>query len=83
MHVCAANKADGTEAGTVMVQACERHPSLESFTGDSAYKRQAEHVACEVLGVELRIIGKPKKPKPSRCRIQKGRLQTHRFPLAR
>ena len=76
VHVCAANKADGAEAGAVMVQACERHPSIESFTADTAYKRQAEHVACEVLGVELRIIGKPKKPKPSRCRIQKGAVSS-------
>ena len=72
VHVCAANKADGAEAGAVMVQACERHPTIESFTADTAYKRQAEHVACEVLGVELKIIGKPRKPKPSRCRLQKG-----------
>ena len=72
VHVCAANKADGAEAGAVMVQACERHPSIESFTADTAYKRQAEHIACEVLGVELHITAKPKKQKPSRCRIKKG-----------
>ena len=72
VHVYAANKADGAEAGTVMVQAAERHPSLESFTADTAYKRQAERVAREQLGVELHISAKPKKPKPSRCRIQKG-----------
>ena len=72
VHVCAANKADGAQAGTVMVQACERHPSIESFTADTAYKRQAEQVACEVLGVELHITAKPKQPKPSRCRIKKG-----------
>ena len=72
VHVCAANKADGAEAGTVRRQAVERHPSLESFTADTAYKRQAERVAREQLGVELHITAKPKKPKPSRCRLQKG-----------
>ena len=72
VHVCAANKADGAEAGTVMVQAATRHPSIESFTADTAYKRQAERVAREQLGVELHITAKPKNPKPSRCRIQKG-----------
>ena len=72
VHVCAANKADGAEAGTVMVQAAERHPSLQSFTADTAYKRRAERVAREQLGVELHITAKPKKPKNSRCRLQKG-----------
>ena len=72
VHVCAANKADGAEAGTVMVQAAARHPSIESFTADTAYKRRAERVARELLGVELHITAKPKKQKPSRCRIQKG-----------
>ena len=72
VHVCAANKADGAEAGTVMRQAAERHPSLESFTADTAYKRRAERVAREEFGVELHITAKPKKQKPSRCRIQKG-----------
>ena len=76
VHVCAANKADGAEAGTVMRQAAERHPSLESFTADTAYKRQAERVAREQLGVELQITAKPKKPKPSRCRIQKGAVSS-------
>ena len=47
VHVRAANKADGAEAGAVMVQACERHPSLESFTADGSYQRQAEEVARE------------------------------------
>ena len=72
VHVCAANKADGAEAGTVMVQAAGRHPSIESFTADTAYKRRAERVAHEELGVELHITGQPKKPRPSRCRIKKG-----------
>ena len=72
VHVCAANKADGAEAGTVMRQAAERHPSLESFTADTAYKRRAERVAREPLGVELHVTAKPKKQKASRCRLQKG-----------
>ena len=75
VHVCAANQADGAEAGTVMVRATERHPSIESFTADTAdtaYKRRAERVAREQLGAELHITAKPKKPKPSRCRLQKG-----------
>ena len=68
VHVCAANKADGAQAGTVMVQAAGRHPTIESFTADTAYKRRAEHGARE----ELHITAKPKQPKPSRCRLQKG-----------
>ena len=70
VHVCAAHKADGTEAGAVMVQACERHPSIESFTADTAYKRPAERVAREPLGVELHLTAEPKKQKSSRCRLQ-------------
>ncbi len=72
VHVGAANKAAGAEAAAGMVQACERHPSLESFPADTADQRQAEPVAGEVLGVELQITARPKKPKPSRGRIQKG-----------
>ena len=72
VHVRAANKADGTEAGAVMVQACQRHPSIESFTVDSAYQRRAEHVAREVLGVELHVIAKPRQPRANRSRIKKG-----------
>ena len=47
VHVRAAHKADGREAGAVMVQACERHPSIESFTANGSYQRQAERVARE------------------------------------
>lgn len=72
VHVRAANKADGAEAGAVMVQACERHPSIESFTADGSYQRQAEEVAREQLGVELHVTAKPKTPKPSRHRQKKG-----------
>ena len=72
VHVTAANQADGAEAGTVMGQVCERHPSLESFTADGSYQRQAEHVARGVLGVELHVTAKPKVPKPSRHRRKKG-----------
>ena len=72
VHVRAAHKADGAEAGAVMVQACERHPSIESFTADGSYQRQAEAVAREQLGVELHVTAKPKVPKPSRHRLKKG-----------
>ena len=54
-----------------MHQAAERHPSLQSFTADTAYKRQAERVARERLGAELHITAKPKKQRSSRCRLQK------------
>ena len=75
MHVRAVHKADGAEAGTVMVQACERHPSIESFTADGSYQRQAEAVAREQLGVEFHVTAKPKTPKPSRHRLKKGALR--------
>ena len=75
VHVTAANKADGAEAGAVMVQACERHPSLESFTADGSYQRRAEEVAREPLGVERHVTAKPKVPKPSRHRLKKGALR--------
>ncbi len=55
VHVRAANKADGAEAGAVLVQACERHPSIESFTADGSYQRQAAEVAREQLSVELHV----------------------------
>lgn len=74
VHVCAANKADGVEAEAVMVQACERHPSIESFTADASYQRQAEQVARAVLGVELHVTAKPTVPKASRHRQKKGAL---------
>ena len=74
VHVTAANQADGAEAGAVMVQACERHPAIESFTTDGSYQRQAEEVAREQLGVELHVTAKPKKPKPSRHRLKTGAL---------
>ena len=72
VRVTAANQADGAEAGTVMVRACERHPTIESFTADGSYQRQAEHVAREVLGVELHVTARPKVPRPSRHRLKKG-----------
>ncbi len=64
VHVTAANQADGAEAGAVMVQACmvqacERHPSLESFTADGSCQRRAEEVAREQLGVALHVTAKP------------------------
>ena len=73
--VRAANKADGAEAGAVMVQACERHPSLESFTADGSYQRQAEEVARDLPGVELHVTAKPRVARPSRPRLKKGALR--------
>ena len=59
VHVTAANKADGAGAAAVMVQAVERHPSLESFTADKGYQRQAEAAARERLGCDLHVTAKP------------------------
>ena len=66
VHVTAANKADGAEAAAVMVQAVERHPTLESFTADQSYQRQAEHAARELLGRDLHVTAKPAQKKVSR-----------------
>ena len=60
VHVTGANKADGTEAAAVMVQAVERHPTIESFTADKSYQRQAEKAARERLGRDLHVTAKPK-----------------------
>ena len=59
VHVTAANQADSPQAGTVMAQALERCASLESFTADQGYQRQAERAAREKLGVDLHITAKP------------------------
>ena len=60
VHVRAASKADGTEAAAVMVQACERRPTIESFTADKSYQRQAEKTARELVGRDLHVTAKPK-----------------------
>ena len=60
VHVTGANKADGSEAGAVMAQAVERHPSIESFTADKSYQRQAEAAARQLLGRDLHVTAKPK-----------------------
>ena len=59
VHVTGANKADGTEAGAVMAQAVERHPSIERFTADQSYQRQAEAAARQLLGRDLHVTAKP------------------------
>lgn len=59
VRVSAANKADSAEAGAVMVQAVERHPTIESFTADQSYQRQAEAAARELLGRDLHVTAKP------------------------
>ena len=60
VHVSAANASDSSQAGTVMAQALERVASLESFTADQGYRRQAEHAARQRLGVDLHVPAKPK-----------------------
>ena len=59
VRVRAANKADGAEAGALMAAAVEAHPTLESFTADKGYRRQAESAARETLGRELHVTAKP------------------------
>ena len=59
VHVTAANQADSPQAGAVMTQALERFDSLESFTADQGYQRQAERAARETLGVDLHVTTKP------------------------
>ena len=43
----------------VMVQAVERHPTIESFTADESYQRQAEAAARKLLGRDLHVTAKP------------------------
>lgn len=74
VHVTAANQADCPQAGTVMAQAKEVCPSLESFTADKGSQRQAEHAAREHLGVDLHVTAKPATQKKACPR---------RLPLAR
>ena len=59
VHVTAANQSDSAQAGTVMARALERFGSLESFTADQGYRRQAEVAAREKLGVDLHVSAKP------------------------
>lgn len=79
VHVCVANKADGAEAGTVMRQAAERHPTLESFTADTAYKRRAEHVAREQLGVELHVTANPRSRNLAAAASKRGGFKPVKF----
>ena len=67
VHVTAANKAEGAEAAAVMIQAVERHPSLESFTADKSYQRQAEAAARERLGRDLHVTAKPAASAPKKA----------------
>ena len=60
VHVTAANASDSSQAGAVMARAKESHPTLESFTADQGYRRQAE-AAARTLECELHITAKPKK----------------------
>ena len=60
VSVTAANVSDSAQAGTVMAQAKESHPTLESFTADQGFRRQAERAA-HTLDCELHVTAKPKK----------------------
>ena len=60
VHVTAANASDSSQAGIVMAQAKDSDPSLESFTADQGFRRQAE-VAAHALDRELHVTHKPKK----------------------
>ena len=60
VHVTAANASDSSQAGTVMTQAKESYPNLESFTADQGFRRQAE-AAAHALDCELHVTHKPKK----------------------
>ena len=60
VHVTAANASDSSQAGAVMAQAKESYPTLESFTADQGYRRQAERAAPGLDG-ELHVTAKPKK----------------------
>ena len=72
VHVTAANKADGAEAAAVMVQAVERHPSIESCTADKSYQRQAEAAARQLLGCDLYVTAKPTQKKALRLSPSAG-----------
>ena len=45
VSVTAANVSDSSQAGTVMAQATEACPTLESITADQGFRRQAEAAA--------------------------------------
>lgn len=60
VHVTAANASDSSQAGTVMAQAKENYPDLESFTADQGFRRQAQ-AAAHALDCELHVTHKPKK----------------------
>jgi uncharacterized protein YaiL (DUF2058 family) len=74
VRVRAANKADSVEAGALMVQAVERFASLESFTADKAYQRQAERAAHEQLGRDLHLSAKPTQKRALRRSPSAGAL---------
>ena len=64
VHVTAANKSDSAQAGAVMAQAKDSYPSLESFTADQGYRRQAEKAA-HALDGELHVIARDTEKKAS------------------
>lgn len=60
VHVTAANASDSSRAGSVMAQAKDSYPGLESFTADQGFRRQAE-VAAHAMDCELHVTHEPKK----------------------
>ena len=62
VHVTAANQSDSARAGAVMARAAGSYPSLESFTADQGYRRQAE-AAAHALDCDLHVTAKDVKKK--------------------
>ena len=60
VHVTAANASDSSQAGVVMTQAKDAYPTLESFTADQGFRRQAQRAA-HALDCEWHVTAKPKK----------------------
>ena len=65
VSVTAANVSDSSQAGAVMTQAKDTCPSLQSFTADQGFRRQAQRAA-HALDCELHVTAKDTKKKASR-----------------
>jgi hypothetical protein len=61
VRVRAANKADSAEAGALMAESVERFASLEIFTADAGYQRQARAAAHAQLGRDFHMAKKVKR----------------------
>lgn len=64
VSVTAANVSDSAQAGVVMAQAKEVCPTLESFTADQGFRRQAQKAA-HALDCALHVTAKDPKKKAS------------------